>query len=107
MGAEAAEGRSMNGRLFGRVPPSIFPRPEKPPRPEPQTGKGKPRPRIVVPPNCSTRQALRIVARTPRVWSRFLVFLVRFGCCKVHFYCACWSRGYRVSTIRRLAREAQ
>lgn len=60
--------------------------------------------RIVVPDDCTMTQALGIVARTPWIWPRFVAFLARFGAQKAGFYCMCWSHGYRVSTIRRMAR---
>lgn len=94
----------MSGLIFGRMPPSIFPRPEKPPRPEPQTGKGKPRPRIAVPPDCTTAQALRIVARPPRIWPSFALLLGKFMVLKIRFYLLCWWHGYSVREVRRLAR---
>ena len=59
-------------------------------------------------PNATLREALAYVAQHPRHWPGFARVVVR------HFYargrlcvmCWCWSRGYRVATVRRLAREA-
>ena len=54
----------------------------------------------------TTRQALAYVARQPGLWLPFVVMLARFSRDKVRFYLRCWRAGYRVSTVRRLAREA-
>lgn len=47
---------------------------------------------------------LAIVARTPSMWPRFALFLGKFVIMKVRFYGLCWRAGYRVATVRRLAR---
>lgn len=60
---------------------------------------------IIVPPDCSTRQALGIVAKTPRIWLRFVAFLARFAVARTRFVIACWSHGYSVRAVRQMARE--
>ena len=58
-------------------------------------------------PNASLREALIYVAWRPAIWPGFARALVRHIALKVRFYTMCWRAGYRVSTVRRLAREAQ
>ena len=58
-------------------------------------------------PNATLREALLYVAAHPRHWPGFVVLLVRFSWDKARFYVMCWRAGYRVSTVRRLAREAR
>ena len=58
-------------------------------------------------PNATLREALIYVARHPRHWPGFAALLVRHVAAKGRFYFMCWRAGYRVSTVRRLAREAQ
>ena len=55
--------------------------------------------------NATLREALIYVAQHPRHWPGFVMLLVRHLAGKVRFYVMCWRAGYRVSTVRRLARE--
>lgn len=57
-------------------------------------------------PNATLREALAYVACHPRIWPGFVVLLMRHVVGKVRLCAMCWSRGYRVATVRRLAREA-
>ena len=57
--------------------------------------------------DATLREALIYVARHPRHWPGFAVLLVRHVAGKARFYLLCWRAGYRVSTVRRLAREAR
>ncbi len=57
-------------------------------------------------PNATLREALIYVARHPRHWPGFTALLMRHMAAKARFYVICWRAGYRVSTVRRLAREA-
>ncbi len=50
-------------------------------------------------------EIFRYVARHPRIWPGFTRALVRYVAAKARFYVRCWRAGYRVSTVRRLARE--
>ena len=50
---------------------------------------------------------LSYVARHPRLYPAFARALVRHVAAKGRFYLMCWRAGYRVSTVRRLAREAR
>ncbi len=56
--------------------------------------------------DATLRAALAYVAAHPRIWPRFAVLLVLHLAGKVRFYVMCWRAGYRVATVRRLAREA-
>ncbi|HQT62636.1 MULTISPECIES: hypothetical protein [unclassified Acidiphilium] len=56
--------------------------------------------------NATLREALLYVAAHPRHWPGFTALLVRHVAGKARFYVMCWRAGYRVSTVRRLAREA-
>ena len=56
-------------------------------------------------PNATLREALLYVARHPRHWPGFARVVVRHFYAKGRFYVMCWRAGYRVSTVRRLARE--
>ena len=58
-------------------------------------------------PNATLREALIYVARHPGIWPRFAALLVRDVAGKARFYMMCWRAGYRVSTVRRLAREVR
>ena len=51
-------------------------------------------------------EIFRYVTRHPRIWPGFSCALVRHLYAKARFYVRCWRAGYRVSTVRRLAREA-
>ncbi|MBS3024482.1 hypothetical protein [Acidiphilium multivorum] len=55
--------------------------------------------------DATMREALAYVARHPGIWPRFAALLVRHVAGKARFYMMCWRAGYRVSTVRRLARE--
>lgn len=57
-------------------------------------------------PDAPLGAALAYVARHPRLWPRFAVLLVLHVAAKARFYIMCWRAGYRVRTVRRLAREA-
>ena len=63
------------------------------------TSTGKPGP------NATMREALAYVARHPRLYPAVAALTVRHFCAKARFYLLCWRAGYRVSTVRRLARE--
>ncbi|WP_288038709.1 hypothetical protein [Acidiphilium sp.] len=52
-------------------------------------------------------QLLGHVSRHPRIWPGFARVLARHIAAKGRFYLMCWRAGYRVSTVRRLAREAR
>ncbi|WP_039887447.1 hypothetical protein [Acidiphilium sp. PM] len=56
-------------------------------------------------PNATLREALIYVLRHPGIWPGFAALLVRHVAGKVRFHLLCWRAGYRVSTVRRLARE--
>lgn len=56
--------------------------------------------------DATLREALIYVARHPRHWPGFVALLVRHFAGKVRLCVMCWSRGYRVATVRRLARQA-
>ena len=55
--------------------------------------------------DATLREALIYVARHPRHWPGFARVVVRHFYAKGRFYVMCWGAGYRVSTVRRLARE--
>ena len=63
------------------------------------TSTGKPGP------NATMRDALAYVARHPRLYPAVAALAVRHAAAKSRFYVMCWRAGYRVSTVRRLARE--
>lgn len=63
--------------------------------------------KIIVPPDCTTQQALGIVARNPSLWPRFGAFFARFGVRRARLCLACWRAGYRVATVRKMVREAR
>ena len=50
-------------------------------------------------------EILGYVARHPSLYPAFACALVRYGAAKARFYVMCWRAGYRVSTVRRLARD--
>ena len=56
--------------------------------------------------DATLREALIFVAQHPRIWPGFARVVVRHMAAKARFYVRCWSSGYRVATVRRLAREA-
>ena len=56
--------------------------------------------------DATMREALAYVARHPRLYPAVAALTVRHFCAKGRFYVMCWRAGYRVSTVRRLAREA-
>ena len=58
-------------------------------------------------PDATLPEILGYVARHPRLYPAFARALVRYGAAKARFYVMCWRAGYRVSTVRRLAREAR
>ena len=55
--------------------------------------------------DATLREALIFVAQHPRIWPGFARVVVRHFYAKGRFYVMCWGAGYRVSTVRRLARE--
>ncbi len=55
--------------------------------------------------DATLRAALLYVARHPRLYLAVAVLTVRHVAAKARFYVMCWRAGYRVSTVRRLARE--
>lgn len=55
--------------------------------------------------NATLREALIYVALHPLHWPGFARVVVRHFYAKARFYVMCWRAGYRVSTVRRLARE--
>lgn len=57
-------------------------------------------------PDASLRQALAYVGRHPRLWPRFAALMALHVAAKGRFYIHCWRAGYRVRTVRRLARAA-
>ncbi len=57
-------------------------------------------------PDASLREALAYVARHPRLYPAVATLTVRHVAAKARFYVMCWRAGYRVRTVRRLAREA-
>lgn len=57
-------------------------------------------------PDASLRAALAYVARHPRLYPAVATLTARHVAAKVGFYLMCWRAGYRVRTVRRLAREA-
>ena len=57
-------------------------------------------------PGASLREALAYVARRPRLYPAVAALTVRHVAAKGRFYVMCWRAGYRVSTVRRLARES-
>ena len=57
-------------------------------------------------PNATLREALIYVARHPRLYPAIAALTVRHVAAKARVYVLCWLAGYRVSTVRRLAREA-
>ena len=56
--------------------------------------------------DATLREALIYVAQHPRRWPGFVRVVVRHFYGKAAFHVRCWRAGYRVSTVRRLAREA-
>ena len=58
-------------------------------------------------PDATLRQALIYVAWHPAIWPGFALALARHIALKARFCVMCWRAGYRVSTVRRLAREAR
>lgn len=56
-------------------------------------------------PDAPLRRALIYVARRPRIWPGFARVLARHVHAKARFYVRCWRAGYRVATVRRMARE--
>ncbi|MGC8526158.1 hypothetical protein [Acidiphilium sp.] len=56
--------------------------------------------------DATLREALIFVARHPRHWPGFARVVVRHFYAKARFYVMCWRAGYRVATVRRLARES-
>ena len=56
--------------------------------------------------DATLREALIYVARHPRYWPGFSRLVVRHLAGNARFCLMCWRAGYRVSTVRRLAREA-
>ncbi|UNC15615.1 hypothetical protein FE249_16005 [Acidiphilium multivorum] len=58
-------------------------------------------------PDATLREALIYVAWHPAIWPAFMGILARHIPAKARFYVMCWRAGYRVSTVRRLAREAR
>ena len=57
--------------------------------------------------DATLRQALIYVARHPRLYPAFVGAMAIYVVAKARFYVMCWRAGYRVSTVRRLAREAR
>ncbi len=57
--------------------------------------------------DATLREALIYVAWHPAIWPGFARALVHHVAGKASFYIRCWRAGYRVSTVRRLAREAR
>ena len=55
--------------------------------------------------DATLREALAYVARHPRLYPAVAALTVRHVAAKARFYVMCWRAGYRVSTVRRLARE--
>ncbi len=55
--------------------------------------------------DATLREALIYVTLHPRLYPAFARALVRHFYAKGRFYVMCWRAGYRVSTVRRLARE--
>ncbi|MBS3023293.1 hypothetical protein [Acidiphilium multivorum] len=58
-------------------------------------------------PDATLPEILGYVARHPSLYPAFACALVRHVYAKGRFYLMCWRAGYRVSTVRRLAREAR
>ena len=58
-------------------------------------------------PNATLREALIYVTRHPRLYPAFARAMAQYVAAKARFYVMCWRAGYRVSTVRRLAREAR
>jgi hypothetical protein len=58
-------------------------------------------------PDATLPEILLYVAYRPRIWPGFARALVRHVHAKARFYVRCWRAGYRVSTVRRLAREGR
>lgn len=56
-------------------------------------------------PNATMREALAYVARHPRLYPAVAALTVRHVAEKVRLHVMCWRAGYRVATVRRLARE--
>ena len=52
-------------------------------------------------------EILGYIALHPSLYPAFARALVRHIALKARFYVMCWRAGYRVSTVRRLAREAR
>ena len=50
---------------------------------------------------------LGYVARHPSLYPAFVGAMAIYVVAKARFYVMCWRAGYRVSTVRRLAREAR
>ena len=56
--------------------------------------------------DATLRELLAYVVRRPRIWPGFARVLVRHLAGRARFCVHCWRAGYRVATVRRLAREA-
>ena len=57
-------------------------------------------------PDATLPEILGYVARHPSLYPAIAALTVRHVAAKARFYVVCWRAGYRVSTVRRLAREA-
>ena len=58
-------------------------------------------------PDATLPALLGYVARHPSLYPAFVGAMAIYVVAKARFYVMCWRPGYRVATVRRLAREAQ